>query len=121
MAEEHGNFKRVLFEAVDEGLLVLGKSGRDAVYFHLQNLYSLKKEDVLEKPEAFVESLRKIFGAGAKVIEKAILKSLYDKLGLNYEEKENWNFVTYLNEAKNAFKQNSKEIVEVSDTSVVFS
>lgn len=121
MTEDQTNFRRVLFEAVDEGLLVLGKSGRDAVYFHLESLYSLRKEDVLEKPDVFVESLRKIFGMGAGVIEKAILKSLYDKLGLDYREKENWNFVAYLNEAKNAVGRNPTEIVEVSDTSVIIS
>jgi hypothetical protein len=105
LTENRTNFKRLLFEAVDEGLLVLGKSGRNAVYFHLQSLYSLKKEDALEKPDVFVKSLRKIFGIGAGVIEKAILKSLYDKLGLDYKENKNWDFATYLNEAKNAVKK----------------
>jgi len=41
-------------------LLTLGESGRKAVYFHLQNLHSLKREDVPEKPEVFVEGLRKV-------------------------------------------------------------
>ncbi|MEM3459120.1 MAG: hypothetical protein QXN36_00820 [Candidatus Bathyarchaeia archaeon] len=121
MTEDSTNFKRLLFEAVDEGLLVLGKSGRDAVYFHLESLYSLRKEDVLEKPDVFVESLRKIFGMGAGVIEKAILKSLYEKLGLDYKEDKNWDFAAYLNEAKNAVRRNPTEIVEVSGTSGILS
>ncbi len=121
MTEIDNTFRHILFEAVDEGLLVLGKSGRDAVYFHLQNLYSLKKEDIMDKPEAFVESLKKIFGLGAGVIEKAILERLYCRLGLDYKEKENYDFAAYLNEAKNAPKQSSKESVEVSDTSVILS
>jgi len=93
-------FRRALLEAVDDGLLTLGESGRKAIYFHLQSLYSLKREDIPEHLEAFVESLRKIFGLGAEVIEKAVIKSLYNKLGLKYEEKENVSFLAYLKEAE---------------------
>ncbi|MDI6690746.1 MAG: hypothetical protein QME50_02620 [Candidatus Bathyarchaeota archaeon] len=81
------NFKRVLLEAVDEGLLTFGESGREAVYFHLQNLYDVKKEEIPVKLEEFANGLRKIFGLGADVIEKAIIKSLYDKIGMKHEEK----------------------------------
>jgi hypothetical protein len=73
-------FKQVLLEAVDDGLLTLGESGRNAIDFHLQSLYSLKREDIPNQPEAFAEGLRKIFGSGAEVIEKATVKSLYHKL-----------------------------------------
>lgn len=113
MGETDSEFRQVFFEAVDEGLLVLGESGRNAVYFHLQKLYSLRREDISSKPEAFMESLRKIFGVGAEVIERAILKSLYRKLGLNYKEKEQYNFVTCLNDAKHvAVQKSTKEIID---------
>ncbi|NWF87793.1 hypothetical protein HXY32_08320 [Candidatus Bathyarchaeota archaeon] len=87
MSESQNFFKQILLEAVDEGLLTRGESGRKAVYFHLQNLYALKREDIANKPEVFVEGLRKIFGVGATVIEKATMKSLCQKLGIEYEEK----------------------------------
>ena len=93
-------FKRALLEAIDDGLLTLGESGREAIYFHLQKLCSLKREDVSEKPEAFVEGLRKIFGVGAEVIERAIVKTLYCKLELKYEEGKDQGFLAYLNDAK---------------------
>jgi hypothetical protein len=88
-----------LLEAVDDGLLTLGESGRNAIDFHLQSLYSLKREDIPNQPEAFAEGLRKIFGSGAEVIEKATVKSLYHKLGIKYEEKKNCGFMAYLNDA----------------------
>jgi uncharacterized protein YneF (UPF0154 family) len=33
------------------------------------------------------------------VTEKAVIKSLYDKLGMKYEEKRNNDFMAYLNDA----------------------
>jgi hypothetical protein len=91
--------KQAVIEAVDEGLLTLGESGREAVYFHLQSLCSLKKEDVPDKPEAFDEALRKIFGVGAEVIERSVVKKLYPKLGIDYIEKKNYGFANYISEA----------------------
>ena len=66
--------RQALIEAVDEGLLTLGESGREAVYFHLKNIYSFKKEDVSDRPQAFDEALRKIFGVGAEVLERSVVK-----------------------------------------------
>jgi len=88
-----------LTEAVDEGLLTLGESGREAVYFHLNNTYSLKKKDVPDKPQAFDEALRKIFGVGADVIERSVLKKLYSKLEIDFIENKNYGFANYINDA----------------------
>ena len=100
MDEAENPFSQALLEAIDDGLLTLGESGREAIYFHLQNLCSLKKGDAPDRPEIFVEGIREIFGVGAEVIERSIVKSLYRKLGLKYEEKEGYGFLAYLNDAK---------------------
>lgn len=91
--------RQALIEAVDEGLLTLGESGREAVYFHLNNTYSLKKENVPDKPQAFDEALRKIFGVGADVIERSVVKKLYSKLEIDFIEKKNYGFANYINDA----------------------
>ncbi|MGQ9743046.1 MAG: hypothetical protein ACUVQW_00365 [Candidatus Bathycorpusculaceae bacterium] len=101
------NFKKVLLEAVDEGLLTLGESGREAVYFHLKNLYNVKKEEIPFKLEEFAEGLRKIFGLGAAVIEKAIIKSLYDKIGMKYEERKGRSFLAYVIDAEKVVEESS--------------
>lgn len=97
-------FNKVLLEAIDDGLLSLGESGRRAVYFHLQSLCSIKREDIPDKIEVFVDGLRKIFGFGAEVIEKAIAKSLYKKLGLSYEEKKGYTLLDYVKDAAKNFE-----------------
>ena len=91
--------KQAVIEAVDEGLLTLGESRREAVYFHLQSLCFLKKEDVPDKPEAFNEALRKILGVGAEVIERSVVKKLYPKLRIDFVKKKNYGFVDYIIDA----------------------
>jgi hypothetical protein len=101
MQEEKGNdFEKLFMEAVDEGLNLLGESGKQMVFFHLERSYLIKRQDIPKKPEAFAKGLEKIFSAGAIVIEKLILENLCSKLGLKYEEKEHYTFVDYLKEVQ---------------------
>jgi len=102
MGEKEKDFDKLFIEAVDEGLDVLGKSGRQMIFFHLEKSYSIKRHEIPKKPEAFAAGLEKIFGAGASVLEKLIVKSLYSKLGLKYEDKKERPFADYVNDVKEA-------------------
>jgi hypothetical protein len=51
------NFEKLFMEAVDEGLKVLSESGRQMVFFHLERSFSIRREDIPKKPEAFVKGL----------------------------------------------------------------
>jgi len=99
-APKEDEFAKILIEAVDQGLLFLGASAQKAIYFHLEKDYSVKKEKVPANVEAFVNALESIFGAGALVIEKSILKNLHSKLGVEYKEKKNLKFIDSLNTAR---------------------
>jgi hypothetical protein len=101
------NFKKVLFEAVDNGLLTLGESPRCAIYFRLEKNWQLKKEEIPQKVEKFLEGLENIFGPGSRVVENVIVEDLYKKLGLEFEEKMNFEFQDYV---KQALKQLKKEM-----------
>jgi len=102
MVEKEKDFDKLFIEAVDEGLDVLGESGRQMIFFHLEKSYSIKRHEIPKKPEAFAKGLKKIFGAGASVLEKLIVKSLYSKLGLKYEDKEECPFADYVKDVKEA-------------------
>jgi len=102
MVEKGKDFDKLFIEAVDEGLDVLGESGRQMIFFHLEKSCSIKRHEIPKKPEAFAAGLEKIFGAGASVLEKLIVKSLYSKLGLKYEDKEKCPFADYVNDVKEA-------------------
>jgi len=105
MTQRMEAFKKALMEAIDEGLLMLGESGREVIYFRLKQSYALKKEDAPGNPEIFVKCLREIFGSGAEVIERAIIRSLYKKLGMEFKAKKGFGFMEYLNEARKTFEQ----------------
>ncbi|MEM3566068.1 MAG: hypothetical protein QXK47_03015 [Candidatus Bathyarchaeia archaeon] len=108
MTQRMEAFKKALVEAVDEGLLMLGENGREVIYFRLKQSYALKKEDIPGYPEIFVECLRSIFGLGAEVIEKAVINSLYRKLGIEFHAKKNLGFLEYLKEARKAFEEKAE-------------
>ena len=102
MGEKGKDFDKLFIEAVDEGLNVLGESGRQMIFFYLEKSYSIKRHEFPKKPEAFATGLEKIFGVGASVLEKLIVKSLYSKLGLKYEDREEHSFVDYVKDVKEA-------------------
>jgi len=114
MGEKEKDFEKLFIEAVDEGLETLGESGKHMIFFHLDKSYSVKKHEIPKKPEAFAKGLKKIFGAGASVLEKLIVKSLCSKLGLEYEDVESRPFVDYVNCVREA---NDAEKVRENDRS----
>ena len=59
------------------------------------------REDIPENLETLERGLEKIFGAGAQMIEMAIIKSLYQKLDIRYEQKKISGFAR---DVKEAFK-----------------
>jgi hypothetical protein len=80
-------------EAVEEGLSLLGKSGKQAVFFYLEKGYNVDKNQIASKPQCFSDALDKIFGLGAIFLKNIILKGYYEKIGLTPPDKlENVNF-----------------------------
>jgi len=79
------NFQKTFLEAVEEGLSSLGDSPKQAILFHLENTFKIKREDIPSNPTEFQKALEKIFGPGATYLEKLILKKLHDKLNLEAE------------------------------------
>ena len=109
MPQTEDEFAKILIEAVDHGLRILGESSRKAILYHLERDYSVTKRKVPEHPEAFRKGLESIFGAGSLVIERSILKYLYSKLGLKLEENRNCRFIDSLNRAKGMWLENPEE------------
>lgn len=94
------NLRKILLEAVEEGLSSLGDSPKHAIFFHLENSFEISKDNIPTSLTEFSKALEKIFGPGASYLEKLILKNLYEKLGLEFEEVESWNFLEYVNDVE---------------------
>ena len=80
------DFEKLLLEAVDEGLASIGESSKQAIYYHLEKGFNIKKQEIPHNIEAFMLAVEKIFGIGANFLETLILKRLYEKTGLKGKE-----------------------------------
>jgi len=88
--------REALLGAADQGLMVFGESVRHTIYHYIERKYNVGREGILDRPEIFHEALDGLFGAGAKVIERLIGKSLCDRLSLDFQAFENWTLVDYV-------------------------
>jgi hypothetical protein len=95
------NFNRILLSAVEESLASsLGDSSKQAIFFHLESSFKLKKENIPSNLGEFARALEGIFGPGAPFLEKLITKRLHQKLGIQFEEAESRNFIQSIDSAK---------------------
>ena len=94
------NFSKILLAAIEEGLSSLGESPMEAILYHLEASFQLKKEEIPSNLPEFKRALEKIFGPGTPFLEKMITRCLYEKLGLSFEEAESIDLLTYVDNAK---------------------
>ena len=90
------NFEKIFIKSVDLALSSLGKSGKHAIYYYLQNNYNIKRASLFRKIEEFSSSIDAIFGLGGKFLQILILKNLDEKMKLdceNYLDQKNFSFL----------------------------
>lgn len=110
------DFEKLLLEAVDEGLSSLGETSKEAIYFHLEKSFNIKKKEIPHKIEAFAKGIEKIFGLGANFLEILIMKRLHEKIGGAFEWHESIDFAfsEYVAVAKRNFlKENMVKASEI--------
>jgi len=88
-------FKETFNSAVEKAMLLLGQSGKQATYYHLEKTFGIKRNKWHSDVEKFAEAVEQIFGAGAQLLLKAMAKELCSSLGLKFEESGELHF-TYL-------------------------
>lgn len=96
-------FNATLRSALDNALLALGGIVREAIYENLETRFQVRREEILEKPQAFHEGLQQLLGRGSAVIERQAMKNLYSRLGLDFAEHNSWTLVEYVNNAMKRF------------------
>ncbi len=78
-------FATILLDSIDEALSSLGQNVKVSIYFHLENKFSVPKEDIPDRVEDFSNALEQIFGQASKQLEILIIKHLHQKINLNYK------------------------------------
>jgi len=61
---------------------VFGEEATHLIYRHLENNYSLKRNEITEKIDVFAAGLEEFLRSGAYVIERKILEDIYSNCGL---------------------------------------
>ncbi len=112
MVAKTREFEELLLSSIDEALLMLGESGRQSIYFHLEHNFKVEKEKVTQKLDQFQIGLEKIFGVGARFIEILIMKNLYTKINkpLNGDNNLSLEFLKYVEAAKESYLQESSNV-----------
>ena len=99
--KEARSLNNLLLDAVDETLRhVFKEEGANFILHYLESKCRLNRRRIAEEPEDFSAGLERFLGSAAPVIEKIILKTLYSKLELKFEEKEGYKFSDYVKELR---------------------
>jgi len=76
MTTNPSEFDLKVAECVDRGLGALGEAARRLVYWFLDSKIHLKKDQIPDEPVQFVGALESLFGQGAGLLEKRIIREL---------------------------------------------
>lgn len=113
------DFDKLLLEAIDEGLSSIGESSKQAIYFHLEKSFNVKKHEIPYKIEDFARAIEKIFGLGADFLEILIMKNPYEKVGrtVHLLEPKDFVFTEYVAAAKRSFtgEKKAEELVQCEE------
>lgn len=91
----------LILNAVDETLkTVFNEGGAQVIYRYLSLECQLTKEEIPKRPEIFSDSLKRLLGSAAPVIERLIVRNLCGKLDLNFEEREDHRIVSYIDDLR---------------------
>jgi hypothetical protein len=97
-------FSQVLLDCVDEALSVLGNEPRLAVYQYFATIHSLDREQIPDRIDEFATGLKKALGGASRVIERLVLKKLFQRIGSTFRETEDLEFGDYVRDAKRRFE-----------------
>jgi len=104
------DFDELLLEAIDEGLSSIGESSKQAIYYHLEKGFNIKRQEIPCKIEVFTYAIEKIFGLGANFLEILIMKRLYEKVGGHFRwySSKDFAFTEYVAVARESFQEKKK-------------
>lgn len=100
---QNSDFNKIMLEAVDEGLSLLGDCSKQALYSHIEKTLKIEKEDIPDKIEEFTCAIERIFGQSAKLLEIEIMKNLYKRVEHSFEypvENDDLIFIEYVRGAR---------------------
>ena len=88
-------FSEAYEQAVVEGLSVLGKQISLVISSYIEEKYSIRISDTADNPKALSDALYATIDGGTRIVQRRILRSLYNRIGIelpftmtiNFEDK----------------------------------
>jgi len=77
---QHKNFDQILLDAIDESLSSLGEDVKRTVYFQLEDLFKIRKQEIPSRLSDFSNALEQLFGLGARYLEILFMKNIHAKI-----------------------------------------
>lgn len=77
---QHKNFDQILLDAIDEALSSLGENVKMTVYFQIEDLFKIRKQDIPSRLSDFSSALEQLFGLGARYLEILFMKNIHAKI-----------------------------------------
>ena len=109
-------FSQLLLEAVDDSLSILGDEPKRALYQYLATMHSLQREEIPDRLEEFSTGLKKALGGASSVIQRIILRKLFQKLGSTFRESQDSEFSDYIRDARRRFDSGKQRHNLVDDS-----
>jgi len=98
--QKHEYYDKVS-KAIDKVLRkIFGDEATLLIYKHLENRYSVRQDEIVEKIDVFAEGLEEFLMSGAHIIEMKILEDVYSSYGLTrrpeFERRNKHDFVSQM-------------------------
>ena len=73
-------FKVAVIGAIDEVLSSFSNLDKEEIYFHLENTFTINKQEIPFRIKDFADAIEQIFGIGVKLIEIRIIEALHKRI-----------------------------------------
>lgn len=100
-------FAKLYSESIDEALIVLGPHVANLIKFYVYQKYAVRLNDTYKNPQALTEALKSVIDGATRVIQRRMLRILYEKIGIEPHFVITENFEKKILEAKEIFEKNN--------------
>lgn len=95
-------FNQLFLSVIDETLSALGESAKTAIYFHIEQKFSIKRQDIPLRINDFDHAITTLFGVGSKPLELMLMQRLHARVKGECEpiDAEDFTFSNYIKMVK---------------------
>jgi hypothetical protein len=105
-------FKEIYGQAVTESLSVLGQQIANLIISYAYEKYSIRLSETSDNPKALTEALKSTLDGGTRIIQRRIIRLLYNKIEIEPQFSLTINFEEKVLKAKKEFEQKNHRIQE---------